>query len=142
LPENIEVHAVQLPGRWERTKEPLLRDMNEAVTQVTAAFKDKINGPFAVAGFSLGALISFEWIRQLCRDGDKLPIHFFVLSRSAPQIPPQHSPIHTLPDQEFLNSLKDRYLGLPTFIFDDPDMRELFVPARFDSGRLIKCVST
>lgn len=83
--------------------------------------------PFAFFGHSMGALISFELARHLRRQNFQCPLHLFVSSRRAPQIPSPDPPIHTLPEPMFLKELR-RLNGTPETILQDAELMQLILP--------------
>jgi medium-chain acyl-[acyl-carrier-protein] hydrolase len=134
LPSDIEVCAIQLPGREDRFREtPFVRfpALIDALAEVLYPYMDF---PFAFFGHSLGALISFELTRRLRRQKAPCPLHLFVSGCRAPQIPNPDPPIHQLPDVEFIEEL-GRFNGTPKAVLDNPELMEVFLPLlRSDIG--------
>jgi surfactin synthase thioesterase subunit len=128
FPAEVEVAAVQLPGREDRYREPQLRRMAQMVESLATALIPYCDRPFAFAGHSMGGLIAFELTRHLRRTGSPLPEHLFISGRRAPQIPEPLPPIPDLPDHLFVVELQQRYGGLPDLIANDPDLQALFLP--------------
>lgn len=93
LPADVELVAIELPGRGARAAAvPLCRvsDMVEAILGALAEYADK---PFAMFGHDLGALLLFEVTRSLQRSCRPLPQHLFVSAAMAPKdsyFPPLH----------------------------------------------------
>src|SRR4051794_27130121 len=66
LPDEIEVVAVQLPGREARFREPPMTDLSTLVEALVAAmYPYETLRPFAFFGHSLGALIAFVLAQAL-----------------------------------------------------------------------------
>ncbi len=128
LKDVADIYAIQLPGRWERHSEKAFTNVDDAVAALQSAIGHEAIGPFAILGYSLGALIGFEWIRLLRKQQKTLPIHFFVLSRAGPQTKSPHQEISQLPDDQFLKEMQKNYGGVPDVIFQDEDLRNLFLP--------------
>ncbi|MEM1171979.1 MAG: alpha/beta fold hydrolase [Cyanobacteria bacterium P01_H01_bin.35] len=127
LPSNIEVCAIQLPGRETRIKEPLITGWNDLVPNLTQALSPLIEEyPFVFFGHSLGALISFEVVRKLRREKLPLPKYMFVSGRRAPQIPIDNL-LHQAPDQELISALRE-YEGTPEAVLQNQELMELFLP--------------
>src|SRR5579863_4294649 len=57
LPPDIEVAAVQLPGRENRLRDPPVEDMARLVPMIADAHAPSLTGRFAFFGHSMGALI-------------------------------------------------------------------------------------
>ena len=128
LPADIEVCAVQLPGRENRIREHPYTNLVEGVQTLLPNLLPSLDKPFALFGHSMGALIAYELAQQLQSYG-QTPTHLLVSGRRAPMLPEPEALIHTLPSSAaFLNALQRRYNNLPALIFDDAELRELFVP--------------
>jgi len=126
-PDDLEVAAVQLPGRESRWKQKPFTSLETLIPVLADALLPGLRPPFALLGHSMGALIGFELARELRRSGRPLPCHFFVLGRPAPQIPAPAAPIHDLPDSEFIDSLR-RLNGTPAEILADEALMRVFLP--------------
>ncbi len=123
-----DVCPIQLPGRWERHLEKAFTDMDLLIEAMQNSIKDEIKGPYAVLGYSLGALVGFEWIRSLRKLGKDLPQHFFALARPGPQVPRTLPAIVKLDDDQFLKEMQRNYGGVPEVFFLDEEIRNLFLP--------------
>jgi surfactin synthase thioesterase subunit len=87
-----------------------------------------LDKPFACFGHSMGALIAYELAQQL-QAHSQTPTHLLVSGRRAPVLPELEMLLHTLPsDEAFLAELQRRYNNLPAVMFEDTELRELFVP--------------
>lgn len=128
LGEDVEILAVNLPGRGTRLRERPYRRMEQLVAGLVEAVRPRLDVPYAIFGHSLGATIGFELIRALRREGAPLPVGLFVSSRVAPQIPHTARPIHHLPQAVFLSALEERY-GIVDRTLSDPEMAALLYPS-------------
>ena len=126
---NVEICCVQLPGREGRIRERAIKTFSELVPAVTNHLVPWLGQPYIFMGHSLGAWIAFEVARELRQMGAPGPRHLFVAAGQAPQIPWRHPPIHELSDHELLMAVNRRYHSIPRQVFDDPDLRELVLPA-------------
>jgi medium-chain acyl-[acyl-carrier-protein] hydrolase len=124
---DIEVCAVQMPGRWNRLKEAPLRSIALMVKTVAGAIEPLLDRPYAIFGHSLGAAVGFELIHALAEMGARLPVQFFASGRNAPHRPSAIGPLHQLPEAQFIEALRDSYAPLPQQILDDPDMGPIFL---------------
>jgi len=122
----IEVCSLQLPGRETRIKEPLFTDLVPLIPALTSALIPHLDLPFVFFGHSVGALISFEVARRLRRLQYSQPSHLFVSGRDAPQLPVL-TPIHQLPDGEFLTEIR-RYNGTSANVLQHAELIKLFLP--------------
>jgi len=84
LPPEIEVCAIQAPGRHERLHEPALTSVAQMVESLVPALLPYLDKPFAAFGHCLGAIVMFEALRVLAKDHDKRPIMAFASAAPAP----------------------------------------------------------
>ena len=112
LPPDIEVCAIQLPGREDRFGEPTFENLSSVIDVLADVLCPYTDFPFAFFGHSLGALISFELTRRLRRQKTPCPMQLFVSGHRAPQIPDPDPPIHQLPDVE--TGLAFGWRGVPS----------------------------
>lgn len=127
LPDNVEVVAIQLPGRGKRRDEQPLSNLSKLVELLGSALAGSLKKPFAFFGHSMGALVAFELARLLRREGRALPLHMFVSSRSAPQLNSCHRPLHNLPTSELMQELH-QLDGTPREVLEHPELMEMMLP--------------
>jgi medium-chain acyl-[acyl-carrier-protein] hydrolase len=106
LPEDIEVVALQLPGREDRLTDAPLIDSTTIVRVVSQVMQPYLRSPYALFGHCAGALTAFEVGRQLARRG-RGPSHLFVAAQNAPHLPFTSVRLHELPDHDFLAAVRD-----------------------------------
>lgn len=129
LPADIEVRAVQLPGRETRLHEPALRRMDAIVEALVPALRDEFDRPFALFGHSMGAMVASELTHRLAELGLPLPRHLFVSGRRAPRCIEPDAPLHPLPDTAFIAELNRRYGGIPAEVLAHEELVQLLLPA-------------
>lgn len=127
FPGNIEICSVQLPGRGARLKEIPFRRIQELVPLLAEALKPFLDKPFAIFGYSLGAVIGFELTRLLRQTASAGPAHLFVAGRRAPQVSVDRSPRYALPDEEFISELR-KLNGTPQEVLEHPELVQLMLP--------------
>ena len=127
LPSHIEVCAIQLPGRERRLREAPFTRLVPLVKTLAEVMRPYLNMPFVFFGHSLGSLISFELIRELRRQQAPTPLHFFASGRRAPQMPQRTTVMHDLPEDRFIEELRD-YNGTPEAVLQHQELMELFLP--------------
>lgn len=128
LNDNIEVWLAQLPGREGRHGQPLFSSIAELVPHLVENMEPLLDRPFAFYGHSMGGTIAFEAALRVRQNYGLQPLHFFAGASPAPQLPWAHSPLRTLPENDFLREVQIRYGGLPETIISDAEMRTLFLP--------------
>jgi medium-chain acyl-[acyl-carrier-protein] hydrolase len=126
LPADVEGRALQLPGRADRYGEKPFTRMEALLDALEELFPPAPPTPFAFFGHSLGTIISFELTRRFRRKGKPMPRQLFISGRRAPHLP-RSSPIHALPDKEFLDELIRRYNGVPAELLREPELLAMFL---------------
>ena len=127
LPPEVEVVAVQPPGREGRLTETPFADLMELVAAMHDALRPHLDKPFAFFGHSNGGLMAFELARALRRTGGPMPLHLFAGGRPAPQLELDDPPIHNLPHDEFIQTLR-RFAGTPEEVLQNAEIMELIMP--------------
>lgn len=127
LEQDIELGAIQLPGRESRLRESPHRDLCRLVGQLADEVIPYLVTPFALFGHSVGALIAFELIRELRRRAQAQPIHLFVSGCPAPHLACNRSPIHALPEPELIAALRC-YNGTPEEILHNRELIDALLP--------------
>ncbi|MCR6105809.1 thioesterase [Salipaludibacillus agaradhaerens] len=125
----IEVCAIQLPGRESRFNEDTITDIYEISRKIANEIIEiqKEGKPFVFLGHSMGSLISFEVARYLRKKEFQLPNQIFLSSINAPENNKFNRYIHKLSDGEFLNYIKILN-GTPEGFFNDPRVQKLYLP--------------
>jgi surfactin synthase thioesterase subunit len=94
VPAWIDVWAVQLPGRRERSGETPARRTGRLLPALAAELADDAALPLVLCGDSLGAVLAFELVRRMERQARLLPSRLLVSSARAPHVagtPPEYS---------------------------------------------------
>ena len=127
LPSEIEVCALQLPGREDRLGEAPFTRFAPLVQALVPIIQPYLDLPFTFFGHSMGALVSFELVRELRRQGCPSPAHLLVSALRAPQLPDLNLPIHRLPEPKFIEALQ-QLKGTPEGILQNADLMQLLSP--------------
>ena len=131
VPHEIELCAVEFPGRWRRADQPLKRrisDLAEGLyASVNAGLEDK---PWALFGHSLGALVGFEFLRLVRKRQSHLPVHFFASGRRAPHLETEADArdLYKLDDSALVEAIDQRYGGMDPRIKANQDLLDLLIP--------------
>jgi medium-chain acyl-[acyl-carrier-protein] hydrolase len=126
LPPNVELLAVNLPGRGRRFSETPYDRLAPLVDDLAAAFSTVTDKPLALFGHSMGALIAFELAVALTARFGIEPQRLFVSGASAPHIRDRHE-FHRLPDEPFLDKVR-ALNGLDPEILASDELMTLLVP--------------
>ena len=127
LPSEIELYAVQYPGRGSRLAEPLGEDIVEVMNGLYPDLQPFLKKPFAFFGHSMGALVSYEFARRLQREQQPGPFQLFVSGCSAPHVRMFDEITYNLPEPEFLAELR-RLQGTPEEVLDNAELMKLMMP--------------
>ncbi|MBJ7312554.1 thioesterase [Rugamonas sp. CCM 8940] len=127
LGPDIEVCAIQLPGRGGRIAEAPRRALQPLVDELALAVANQPARPFALFGHSLGALMAFEVAQALRLRRLPLPSHLFVSGCRAPSLGREAKGLHLLPNREFIEALRG-YNGTPAEVLGNAELMALVMP--------------
>lgn len=124
----IEVSAVQLPGRENRLKEQPFMQVAPLVDTLVSVLRPELDRPFAFFGHSMGAIVAYELAQALTGMGAP-PSHLFVSGRRAPIMPERYLSLHqAVTDDALLRAVQQRYGNLPELLFQDAELKAIFAP--------------
>ncbi len=132
---NIETFVAHYPGRGSRFNEPAIKKLDVLVEDLLHEIQPLLDKPFALFGHSMGGLIAFELAQSLRRFDPSIklraslprPTQLFISACAAPQFSDSNPPIHSLPDDDFLDALK-KFNGIPSEILNQPEALKIFLP--------------
>ena len=127
LPAEVELNAIQLPGRENRLREEPVVELRPLLTALVAEIRPYFDIPFAFLGYSFGALLAFELTRQLRRIDAPLPQHLLVLARRAPQLAASSPALHQLSDTDLISWMRNLG-GTPESLLEHPELLPIFLP--------------
>jgi pyochelin biosynthesis protein PchC len=116
LPPDVELVAVQYPGRLDRLREPCIDDVHQLAEAILKALDGRLDRDIALFGHSLGALVAFETALRMEDQG--LDIRTLFLS-SPPARDAQARRRPHLSDESLLDELR-RLGATPADVIDDP----------------------
>ncbi|GAA2577694.1 alpha/beta fold hydrolase [Winogradskya consettensis] len=127
LAPQCRVLGVQYPGRQDRHREPVIDDMHTLADRLYPAVAAVARqGPVALFGHSMGAVLGYELAARMRADTLPPPVRLFASGRRAPS---RHrdEQVHTLDDPGIVAEL--HRLGGPGNVPGDPDLLRLALPA-------------
>jgi pyochelin biosynthetic protein PchC len=136
LPDDVEVIGVCYPGRQDRVMEPCIDEMGALTTPIADVLQCYAGGRLALFGHSMGASVAYEVaLRLQQRTGS--PAAWLFASGQLPPHRVQPKSVHLCGDDAIVAEV--RRLGDPNAgtVLDDPDLRELVLPAIRADFRLI-----
>lgn len=128
LPAEIELYLIDIPGRDKRFKESPYYDLLPLAESLSEGLRPYLDRPFAFYGHSMGALLSFEVVRQLGNRHSLHPMHLFVSSYQAPHLPDRQLHLRHLSNTELLAETTRLYGALPEIVLQDPELLQVFLP--------------
>ncbi len=139
LSADIEICAVQLPGRENRIHEPPFTEVGDLTQQLMPHIRLYLAKPFAFFGHSMGTIIAYELAQQLHHQTGQTPTNLLVSGRRAPFLPDLQTPLHTITsDEALLKEMQRRYNHTPSALFEDAELRALFMPLLRADFKLIE----
>lgn len=105
LAPEVEVLAVQYPGRQDRRAEPCVDDLDTLADLISAELLPLAGRPLALFGHSLGAVLAYEVARRLERGG--VPPHTLVVSGRRAPADQRGEGVHLLSDDALLKTVTE-----------------------------------
>ncbi|MBZ4016089.1 thioesterase II family protein [Streptomyces purpurogeneiscleroticus] len=127
LTEHVELWPLELPGRGARMAESPCTSVEALVDDLLHAVLPALDGPYALFGHSLGAIVAFELARRLEHAHHRPAVHLMVSGHEAPDVLSEPDRDHLLPDEEFRDRLSE-LAGTPQEVLDNDDLMELVIP--------------
>ncbi|WP_460068183.1 thioesterase II family protein [Streptomyces sp. YKOK-I1] len=126
LPPDIELIAVQYPGRQDRYAEPLVGDFPTLVSEAARAVLPCLDRPVALFGHSLGATVAYEVARALRAYGAPTPGRLIVSARKAPSAP-RADTVRFATEEDVMRYIRDLG-GSGATLLEDEDLFQLVLP--------------
>jgi medium-chain acyl-[acyl-carrier-protein] hydrolase len=104
MPAEIELAAVQLPGRQNRIAEKPFSAAGPLVNALVHALRPVLDGAFSFFGHSSGAALAYELTWALQAQGRRGPEQLFLSAQPAPGATGIRR-LHDLPDEEFITEI-------------------------------------
>ncbi|MEU5365836.1 alpha/beta fold hydrolase [Streptomyces sp. NPDC005925] len=137
LPEDVEVIGVCYPGRQDRVLEPCIDEMGVLSTRIADVLQCYAGERLALFGHSMGASVAYEVALRLQQRTGRAPVGRLFVSGQLPPHRVTPDDVHLRGDDAIQETV--RGLGDPNAdaVLDDPDLRELVMPAIRADFRLI-----
>ncbi|NEB15905.1 thioesterase [Streptomyces coelicoflavus] len=135
-PPEVELLAIQYPGREDRFEDPEAADMRELVSAVADALGPLLDRPYALFGHSMGSAVAWELAHELTGRGVPGPRRLFASGRAAPGTAVTGD-LHRQNDATLSAELA-RLGGTDREVLDDPGLRSLVLRAVRHDYRIIE----
>ncbi|GAA2942425.1 alpha/beta fold hydrolase [Streptomyces flavovirens] len=136
MPPEVELLAVQYPGREDRLGDPGAADMGELVSALADALEPLPDRPYALFGHSMGSAVAWELAHELTGRRHLAPHRLFASGRAAPGTAVTGQ-LHRQND-DTLSAELARLGGTSREILDDPGLRSLILTAVRHDYRIIE----
>ncbi|MEU4983197.1 alpha/beta fold hydrolase [Streptomyces sp. NPDC021969] len=136
MPPEVELVALQYPGREDRFDDPESAGMGELVTAVADAVLPLLDRPYALFGHSMGSAVAWELAHELDRREAPGPRRLFASGRAAPGTAVTGQ-LHRQ-DDDVLRAELARLGGTSREVLDDPRLRSLVLTAVRHDYRIIE----
>jgi len=146
---DVELIAVEPPGRLRRIDESPVSDIEQFVDQVTTEMESQLDTPFAFFGHCLGGLTMYETARRLRKTTQYTPNHLFVSGARPPDCVFEqgefergllrelmtlsdfrvNAPAHAQNDDVFGSVIRHFNIYATEQLLEQQELRELMLPA-------------
>ncbi|MDP5142178.1 thioesterase domain-containing protein [Rheinheimera baltica] len=123
----VELVALQLPGRATRIAEPAISDMHQMIEALLNQSTCFTQLPYVLFGHSLGSKVAYEFAANMCRQRNRPPSHVIVSGSGAPHLPVEHLPLYNLPEAEFIAKL-EKLQGTPVEVLQNKELMAMLTP--------------
>lgn len=127
LTDEVELVAVQLPGRGRRLMETPHSDMEQIVDELIRCSEQVTDLPLIIFGHSLGGCIAFEFMKHLEKQRHICPKLFICSASRPPQIPSSIRNVRNMSDKEFIDLLRSLE-ATPKEVLECEEMMALLLP--------------
>lgn len=127
LPSWIDVRPIEWPGRGARVDEPFVTDPQVLAAQLARELRAQLDGPYALFGHSLGAVIAFELAHDLLDRGAPAPSVLFASGAEAPAVRDGSKWRLPLSDDTILKELRD-LKGTPDEVLSNAELMRTALP--------------
>lgn len=117
---SVPVHAVQLPGRESRIREPRQRDLGVLTRLLVGELAGLLERPHILFGHSMGALVAYSVAAHRLAAGCRPPEALLVTAFAAPHLRCSVLPADAVDDDELAQRLHE-IGGLPALLLQRPE---------------------
>ncbi|MFJ4840807.1 thioesterase II family protein [Streptomyces sp. NPDC088746] len=106
MPDSVDLFPVQLPGRENRSSDPMPDTLEELTEQTAEALLPYLRTPYVLLGHSFGGLLAYALARRLHEQGHPLPRRLLISGTRPPHLAATTS-YHTLSHDGLLGFLRE-----------------------------------
>ena len=127
MPASIDLCPVQLPGREGRIAEDPVTELAELGEMLVAALGEYLDLPYALLGYSMGAIVALEFASSISKHKLLPPKHFLACARGGPNIRPRWSGKQIPSNQELIDRLRELG-GTTTEVINSTELLDIILP--------------
>ncbi|MBO0820999.1 MAG: thioesterase, partial [Nocardiopsaceae bacterium] len=127
LPADVELLAIQYPGRQDRRGEACVEDIRVLADRVAEKLAELADQPFALFGHSLGATVAFETALRLQEERGVSPVRLYASGRRAPSCHREES-LHLRDDAHLIEEMKQMD-GTDPQVFANEEVLRMVLPS-------------
>jgi medium-chain acyl-[acyl-carrier-protein] hydrolase len=130
LRPEVELVAVQLPGRENRFTEPFILEPADVLDRLIANLQRELRPPYVILGHSMGGLLGYRLTQRLLETDEFIPPRRLIVSAaSAPSVGARRdrADVTTFSDERLIENLR-RFGGTPDGVLADPNMLGAVLP--------------
>jgi surfactin synthase thioesterase subunit len=124
---DVDVVAVQYPGRQDRRREPCIDDIGTLADRIIEALSALDDRPTAFFGHSMGAILAFETAWRLEQGGAGGPTVLIASGRRAPSTHRVEA-VHRLDDDGVIAEIR-MLNSEDSILLGDDEIRQMAIPA-------------
>ncbi|MFI1100737.1 thioesterase II family protein [Streptomyces melanogenes] len=125
LSPEVDVLAIQYPGRQDRLAEPRIEDISTLADRIAEELTPWTDRPLTLFGHSMGSAVAYEVALRLERRGT-VPLGLFASGRRAPSVV-REGYVHLGSDEDLLAELK-RLSGTGAQVLADEALLRMVLP--------------
>lgn len=127
MPASIDLCPVQLPGREGRIAEAPVTELANLGEMLVAGLGEYLHLPYALLGYSMGAIVALEFAASISKHKLSPPKHFLACARGGPSVRPQWSGAEIPSDQELIARLRELG-GTTAEVINNSELLEIILP--------------
>lgn len=131
-----DLRVAELPGRGARFGEPLAQDLEELVKPLARQCEDFGDEPFALLGYSAGAVAAYRLALELAGRGC-VPTRLFAGAARAPHLGPGEPQLHRMSDTELVTELRT-FDGTTYEVLSSPELMSIYLPIIRADARMME----
>jgi medium-chain acyl-[acyl-carrier-protein] hydrolase len=134
----VDVVPIDLPGRGRRRGERCIDSWPELETALAAELRPQLREPYALLGYSFGALVALNVMHRLAEDGDAAPPSALIACALRGPTSIEHPQLlHRMDDRAMFEALRNLG-GVPDELLASPELITLSAPSMRADLRLFE----